>query len=332
MRSMAVAAAPEQHAHADDVNGHIDPQNMWNMGGLRKQMPYTFYAFLIGGASLAGLPFLTAGFWSKDEILGEAFHLWQEGEMGGTVPFIVLVLLTVTAVLTAFYTGRQLGLTFFGTARTEEATHAHESPPAMLIPLGVLSLFAIIAGFVNIPGGVIPGSEGFHGLGHLLEEVHVAAIGEGYHALPFNWFLALLTGGLGTLAFVGGIALYAGRTRDPLRYLGPLWWAMERKWFVDEIYSFLIIRPAVATASLLSRVDGDWLIDPIVNGVGKVGRMGSNANAWFDRNIVDGSVNFLALITDETSKALRLIQTGRVQNYLVVLLAGLLALAGIYFR
>ncbi len=324
-----VSAQPAQHAHADDEHGHIDPQNMWNMGGLRKPMPYTFYAFMIGGAALAGIPFITAGFWSKDEILGEAFHLWQEGEMGG-VPFIVLVLLTVTAILTAFYTGRQLGLTFFGRARTEEATHAHESPPAMLIPLGVLSLFAIIAGFVNIPAGVIPGFE-FHALGHLLEEVHHAA-GIEYHALGFNWPLALGVGGLGTLAFVGGIALYAGRTREPLRFLGPLWWAMERKWFVDGIYRFLVIRPAVATSSLLSRVDGDWLIDPIVNGVGKFGRRWGDVSNWVDRNIVDGTVNFLALITDEVSRALRLIQTGRVQNYLVILLAGLLALAGIYFR
>ncbi|MGH2544496.1 MAG: NADH-quinone oxidoreductase subunit 5 family protein, partial [Ardenticatenaceae bacterium] len=99
---------------------HLDPQNMWNMGGLRKSMPFTFYAFLIGGAALAGIPFITSGFWSKDEILGEAYHLWQEGELaGGTVPFIVLILLGVTAVMTAFYTGRQLGLTFFGRERTE---------------------------------------------------------------------------------------------------------------------------------------------------------------------------------------------------------------------
>ncbi|MDQ4076206.1 MAG: NADH-quinone oxidoreductase subunit L [Chloroflexota bacterium] len=328
----AVTEDPEQHPRSDELLGHIDPQNMWNMGGLREHMPYTFWAFMIGGAALAGIPFITAGFWSKDEILGEAFHLWQEGELaGGIVPFIVLVLLTVTAVLTAFYTGRQLGLTFFGEERTEEAEHAHESPPSMLIPLGVLSLFALIGGFVNIPAGVIPGWEGFHGLGHMLEEVHGSA-GIEYHALGFNWFLALLTGGLGTLAFAGGIALYAGRARDPLRYLGPLWWAMERKWFVDEIYRFTVILPAVVTANALARIDMDWLIDPIVNGVGQAGRLMSDLNGWIDRNIVDGMVNFVGIIMDESSRALRLIQTGRVQNYLVILLAGLLALAGVYFR
>ncbi|MGH2541552.1 MAG: hypothetical protein ACRDIB_02065, partial [Ardenticatenaceae bacterium] len=210
------------------------------------------------------------------------------------------------------------------------AEHAHESPPSMLVPLGVLSVFAIIAGFMNIPAGVIPGFE-YHGLGNLLEEVHRGA-GIEYHALAFNWPLALLIGGLGTLAFVGGIALYAGRAREPLRYLGPLWWAMERKWFVDEIYKFLIIRPAVATATALARVDSDWIIDPIVNGVGKAGRIWGDASGWVDRNIVDGTVNFIGIVMDETSRALRLLQTGRVQNYLVVLLAGLLALAGLYFR
>ncbi|MGB0388488.1 MAG: NADH-quinone oxidoreductase subunit L [Ardenticatenaceae bacterium] len=318
----------DDHGHPD----HIDPQNMWNMGNLRQHMPWTFRAFMVGGAALAGLPFITSGFWSKDEILGQAFYLWEKGEMGGgLVPLIVLVLLTVSAVMTAFYTGRQLGLTFFGKERTEEAEHAHESPPTMLIPLGVLSLFAIIGGFVNIPDGVIPGWHGFHALGHMLEEVHHSA-GISYHAHPFNWPLALLTGGLGTVSFFGGIALYAGREKEPFRFLGPIWRAMENKWYIDEIYSFIFIRGAVGLANMLYRIDADWLIDPIVNGVGRFGRGFGEFNSWIDRNIVDGAVNLVAIVMDELSKALRYMQTGQVQNYLAILLAGLLALAGIYFQ
>lgn len=318
----------DDHAHAE----HIDPQNMWNMGGLRKHMPVTFWAFMIGGASLAGIPFITAGFWSKDEILGQALYLYEHNDfLGGTIPLIVLVLLVVTAVLTAFYTGRQLGLTFFGKERTEEAHHAHESPTSMTLPLIILSIFAIIAGFVNIPSGVIPGFE-FHGLGHMLEHVHETAIGEGYEAHPFSWFLALLTGGLGTLAFAGGIYMYAGRAVEPLRVLGPLWTAMENKWYVDELYKLIFIRPAVATADLLRRVDADWIVDPIVNGAASVGRRFGGLSSWIDRNIVDGTVNLIGIVMDEISNYLKLLQTGRVQNYLVILLAGLLVLAGLYFR
>jgi NADH-quinone oxidoreductase subunit L len=321
------------HDDAHEHHEHIDPQNMWNMGNLHEHMPYTFYAFMIGGAALSGLPILTAGFWSKDEILGQAYHLWDHNEMvygGISIPLVVLVLLSVSAVLTAFYTGRQLGLTFWGKERTEEARHAHESPPAMLIPLGVLSIFAIIAGFVNIPEGV-PLIPAFHELGHMLESVHQSA-GITYAAHPFNLELAGGVSALGLLAFFGGMALYAGRETEPLRILGPIWTAMERKWYVDEIYQFLIINPAIATANTLYRVDGEWLIDPIVNGVGKTGRNLGELYSWIDRNIVDGTVNLIGIVMDEMSKGLRLIQTGRVQNYLAILLAGLLVLAGVYFQ
>src|SRR5512137_2208380 len=83
----------------------IDPQNMFNMGGLRKKMPITFWTFLIGGFELSGFPILTAGFWSKDEIFAEAF---------GNGNLIIFVVLSLAAFLTAFYTMRQITLTFFG--------------------------------------------------------------------------------------------------------------------------------------------------------------------------------------------------------------------------
>ena len=107
---------------------------------------------------------------------------------------------------------------------------------------------------------------------------------------------------------------------------------MENKWYIDEIYSFIFIRPAVATGNLLYRIDADWIIDPIVNGAANLGRNLGELNSWIDRNIVDGTVNLIGIVMDELSKALRYIQTGQVQNYLAILLAGLLVLAGIYFQ
>ena len=124
------------------TNEHVDPQDMFNMGGLRKKMPYTFWTFLIGGMALSGFPLITAGFWSKDEILSGAFG-------GGNI--VVFITLALSALLTAFYTMRQISLTFLGSPRTKAASHAHESVPVMLGPLVVLAVFAVGAGWVGIP-------------------------------------------------------------------------------------------------------------------------------------------------------------------------------------
>ncbi len=120
----------------------IDPQDMRFMGGLRKKMPVTFWTFVAGGLALSGFPLITAGFWSKDEILSGAFN-------GGHLP--VFITLALAALLTAFYTARQITLVFLGEPRSESAAHAHESKPIMTLPLVVLAFFAITAGWVGIP-------------------------------------------------------------------------------------------------------------------------------------------------------------------------------------
>jgi NADH-quinone oxidoreductase subunit L len=121
---------------------HIDAQDMFNMGGLAKKMPKTFITFTIGGLALSGFPLVTAGFWSKDEILADAF-----GHGFG----IVFIVLALAALLTAFYTMRQITLTFLGKPRTEAAQHAHETGWTMTVPLMVLAVFAVTAGWVGIP-------------------------------------------------------------------------------------------------------------------------------------------------------------------------------------
>ncbi len=131
---------------------HVDPQNMLNMGGLAKKMPVTFWTFLLGGLSLSGFPLITAGFWSKDEILSGAFN-------GGHL--VVFITLALAALLTAFYTMRQITLTFLGKPRTKAAEHASESVPTMTMPLVVLAFFAVTAGWTGIP-------ESFPGLGGLI--------------------------------------------------------------------------------------------------------------------------------------------------------------------
>lgn len=339
--------AHESHgdAHGEEQHEHPDPQDMWNMGNLRKYMPTTFWTYLAGSAALAGVPFITAGFWSKDEILAEAFELWtHQGVI--SAPFIVWVLLTLGAVLTAFYMGRQLGLVFWGRERTEAAEHAHESPRSMTIPLIILALFAIGFGWINIPENVpVVGTGWLH---HFLAENHVAALGEEYHGVAFNPLVAGLSGGLAILGLLVGGWLYKDVTadatvdsfeRDPVArgfakvpVIGrQLWLLLENKYYIDEIYSLLVVRPVIAFGDFLFGFDDKWIIDPIVDGIGRTGRAFADVGGWIDRNIVDGLVNFVGLMTDEAARGLRLIQTGRVQNYLVILLAGVLALAGMFF-
>ena len=147
---------------------HVDAQNMFNMGGLRRKMPITFWTFLIGGFALSGFPLLTAGFWSKDEILADAF---------GNGHLAVFVTLALAALLTAFYTMRQITLTFLGQPRTQAAEHAHEfgldddrcrwwswpSSPSAAGWIGIPEHFPVLGGLVpnwfhDFVGGTLLGA------------------------------------------------------------------------------------------------------------------------------------------------------------------------------
>src|SRR5690606_3189228 len=156
--------------------------------------------FLIGGLALSGFPFITAGFWSKDEILADA---WFQGTQGGSIfAMIVFVVLAVAAFLTAFYTARQISLTFLGKPRTALAEHAHESPAFMTIPLLALAFFAVTFGWLGIPDNFL-GTDGIftnfyhHFVGATVEETLHGLNELGIHVhelmtLPFNW-IPLLT-------------------------------------------------------------------------------------------------------------------------------------------
>ena len=135
---------------------NADPQDMFTMGGLRKKMPVTFWTFLAGALALSGFPLLTAGFWSKDEILSGAFH-------GNHL--VIFITLALSALVTAFYSMRQVTLTFLGEPRTPSAEHAHESKPVMTVPLVVLAVFAIGRRLVRRSGR-------FPGAGRIPAQLH----------------------------------------------------------------------------------------------------------------------------------------------------------------
>jgi NADH-quinone oxidoreductase subunit L len=132
----------ETQRHGERAGSSLNPQDMRNMGGLLRRMPGTAWTFIIGGLALSGFPIITAGFWSKDEILADAFinRHW-----------VVFGVLATAALLTAFYTARQITMVFLGKPRTAAALHASEHDSIfrwMVPPLGVLAFFAVVGGWV----------------------------------------------------------------------------------------------------------------------------------------------------------------------------------------
>ena len=332
-------------------------QDMMELGGLRKKMPRTFWTFLAGGLALSGFPLITAGFWSKDEILA---HAWEEFMHYGTAswPFFVWLLLTIAAFLTAFYTARQISLTFLGKPRGHHAEHAHETPNTMTIPLILLSFFAIALGWVGIPEEIVGhGNNWFH-----------AFVGHEYPSTPLSIPVMLLSsglaiGGLGLGWLVYGRKPLEAGQMDPVKKgmerisLGWLYKAMQNRFYFDELYRVIFINGSVKLADLFYNIDYNWVINPIVNLVGTITRGISSFFNKIDEKIVDGLVNLtgysgvklsdLGGITDLKvvdgivngvadvtgwigENVFRPIQTGKVQNYLLILLISMLAIIGIY--
>lgn len=288
---------------AGSVIHAVHTNDMLQMGGLWKKMRITTIVFVIGAFALMGLPPF-AGFWSKDEILAHAF----EGMSEGNLPMLfVYVFGTAAAFFTAFYTGRQLFLTFFGNPREQHAyDHAHESPPVMWVPLAILAFFATFIGFIGAPFAGSP------------FQVFVAE-----EAPPFNLIAAGISVGVAlfglllSIVFYGIRPLRAGQA-DPLsRWLGPLWKILRNKYYIDEIYNATIIRFVVLLGTACFAFDR-WIVDGMVNLVGLIGRGVGVISAWIDRIFVDGIVNEVGRFASETADGLKLVQTGRVQNYLLI--------------
>ena len=298
----------------DGVLDPADPQDLRNMGGLLKRMPLTGWTFIVGGLSLAGFPLLTAGFWSKDEILASAFG------NGNTVVFWTLAL---TALITAFYTMRQISLTFLGAPRTDGAEHAPESVWTMTIPLILIAPLAAFAGWIGIPetfpliGGIVP-----NWIEHFLEPY-----AEYLHFHPVHPGESLIPLAVGVTVSLLGLAAgwyvyrnYSYEKVDPLRrVLGPVWWLLHRKYYVDEAYGATVIAFSLALSKFLFWIDDLWIIDPIVDGVGRLGLWVSKVSAAFDRYVVDGVVNALGWLSTRAGGLLRNTQDGHVQVYLLVL-------------
>jgi NADH-quinone oxidoreductase subunit L len=298
----------------------VDPQDMFNMGGLRKKMPITFWTFLIGGFALSGFPVLTAGFWSKDEILADAF---------GHGHWAVFITLAVAAFFTAFYTMRQITLTFFGEPRTKAAEHASENKWTMTLPLVILSVFAVGFGWVGIPehfpglGGIVP--NWFHEfVGSTLAEVPE---GVAFSWVPLATSLFVALGGL----FLGWLVYRKVKSPKQDFLQIPV---LKNKWYFDEAYNFLFVKPAQWIAETFTSLFMDRkVIDGILHSVARFSLfLGHVFRNYIDKPVING------LIGDGTGNAvkasgsgLRKIQAGRIQYYMVVSMVVLVIFAVLYY-
>ncbi len=334
------------HAHGDDHDNPdhfdeahhdaFDPQDMRTMGGLKDKMPTTFKVYMIGALALAGVPVL-AGFWSKDEILAHA----------SVHNMAVYIILSIAAVCTAFYMGRQLKMVFFGSPRHEAAQHAHESPPVMTTPLWILAGLSIVGGLLNLPflsegiaetnhhhaGGIWLAVEGW--LEHSIEAFHLSE--EGIIHLPHTpLVLSPVVAGLSTVLGVGALLLafywvYGNKPEtadqpDPLQRT-PIWWFSVlplNTLFMDYVIP-LFNRTAVFLADMI-----DWAFwhDFVHNNIIRdifVGFANFASNV-LDANGVDGIVNGSGKVAQGVANIIRRSQTGYARNYALSVFLGAVAL------
>ena len=276
---MFLTAGSVMHAMANELD-------MRKMGGLKSKMPITHWTFLVGALAIAGFPFLS-GFWSKDEILHSAW---------GSSPLIYGIGL-VTAFLTAFYMFRLIFVTFYGESRvdSEVASHVHESPAIMWLPLAILAIPSALIGLLLGWGGH---ESWFH---HFTK----AAFPEAHHDASGNVVLFMV---ISSVVGLAGIAFawtrYSKRVPSD-EPTGAIHTLLANKYYVDEVYNALIVQPV---------------------------KNGSHFLLWqlVDNGIIDGIVNAVAAIIRFIGGTLRRLQTGLVQVYIVSMVLGIVLFLAYY--
>ena len=328
------------HGHAiplDEVR-RINPNDMFTMGGLGLRLPGTAVAFLAGGLSLAGLPLITAGFWSKDEILTAAW----------TANRFVFWILAIAAGFTAFYVSRQICLVFLGKPRSNAATYARENRVVMVLSMAVLALFAIGFGWIGIPANFpILGRIGDGWLHRYLASSALSLHTEpaGFHWLPLLLSVAFAVGGL-LLGWViyGRHPLHKGQ-QDPIPsgfhrfHLAGIYRLVEQQFYIDTIYQYVWVQASIQVSSFFASFDrhrldqvtqlvrnaivqtsqGTDLLDyevldrvPFSTGKGFVGL--SRFAAYLDKHFLDSLISASGFVSRGASVVINLIDGGLVDG------------------
>ncbi|HEX5133851.1 MAG TPA: NADH-quinone oxidoreductase subunit L, partial [Thermoanaerobaculia bacterium] len=307
-------------------------QDLRRMGGLSRRIPVTYATFLVATLAIAGVPLL-AGFFSKDAILAAVFE--ARFPQAPWLPRVLWSAALFTAGLTAFYMFRLVSLAFFGQFRgtPEQEAHVHESPGSMTVPLVILAFLSAVGGWIGIP--IVGGGDR---IGEFLAPVIPALAGahaEEHHP-AISLEIALMAASVGAAAV--GLLLawlwYAkgdGRVPATLAARFPrLYRALENKYFVDEAYDAVFVEGlGKGGGRFLWEVDAT-VVDLIPNGTAAATRGASWLSHFFDKNVVDGAVNGVAGGFQSGWRLVRRAQTGRVQNYALVMGAGLLSLVAVY--
>ncbi len=301
-------------------------QDLQKMGGLWNKIPITAKTFLIATLAIAGI-FPLAGFFSKDEILGQAFDryfsLWLVG--------------FITAGMTAFYMFRLLFLTFFGYSRADERVekHIHESPPAMTVPLMILAGLSIIGGWIGWPGS-LGGENRFE---RFLEPVlsgvvtETGAVKIAHHAAAKEIFLMVASLSMAGAGIWLAYQFYRTKRIAPELVAGKwpkLYEMLFHKYYVDEIYDALVVNRTKDLGSALGVFDAKVIDGAGVDGTGWLARFGSTLSMWWDKWIIDGLLNFSAKMMQLFSYPVRLLQTGLFSSYAMLILVGLVVLLAYY--
>ena len=315
------------------IHGCHHEQDMRKMGGLRKKMPLTFTAMLICTLAISGMP-LFSGFYSKDRIIAATWEsVFSHGSFSS---FFAAAMLPLAAALTAFYMFRLIFMTFFGAPRDHCSEHAHESPATMTISLLCLATLGLFGGCFWILEGPIPEQTWFTNL--ITEQSLYPGIDLGLmnhpvvdHAVAHTSHLIALV--VSTVVMLAGIfmawKLYLSKKIDPALFtaaLGPVYDLVRNKYYIDEGVDFLVIRGTLMLAAVQTWIDEN-IIDGLVVGIGKSNRAMGFFCAWVDKHIVDGAVNGVASVSQICGAVVRLFQTGRVQQYASLAVAGGIAIA-----
>jgi len=306
-------------------------QDMRNMGGLRDKIPITHWTMWVGSVAIAGIPGL-AGFFSKDEILWQTYS----SPLGGTILYAVGL---ATAAMTAFYMWRLMNLTFYGKSRVrpEVLAHVHESPASMTVPLSLLAVGSVLAGWLGTPKLWNLG-EHFRAFEVWLEPAFASAVAEAAHegaehSGTLEWTLMGVSVAIAILAIIVARYFYHYRPEIPgsmEKSLKPLHGLLYNKWYVDEVYDFLFVNGLGKGGGRVFGAFDRNVVDGGVNGAGWLTRFSSKVSIWWDTWIVDGAVRFSSFFVKMLSYPVCILQTGRVQGYALFVVFGALVFFGYY--
>ena len=293
-------------------------QEMPQMGGLWRKMPITCGTMFVGVLAISGIPWFS-GYFSKDAIIAQSLFFWDTHSQHALLFFLPVI----GAAITAFYMFRLFFMTFTGKPRDQHVhEHAHESPAVMWLPLVILAVFSVVVGWPLVTGAPLLETMLNYGppipVEHPPADLHTLAGGIALGVVVIGIFLAVL--------------FYSVRLLNPAdlpRQFPRLYRFLANKWYFDELYHAVLIRPALSLAQYCRRFDWN-ILDGLVDGSARMTVKASDIDGWIDFRIVDGAVNWVGDWVYAVGDWLRYLQTGQLRQYVVFLAVAAVGLGAFF--